>query len=101
MINTNINWTKIDWILVLGIGYDGYTEVLIDSVNIISTLVTNVPDQNIFSEYVIILDYPNKYDAIEIGISANSGNNNIEIYILTILWYIKKCHNKKFVAYKY
>jgi len=75
-------WVKIKWILFLGIGTNaGYTSVYINDVNVISAWGTNVPDPAIFANYGVVLTKPAHYDAIEIGLSANSGPNNLDLYI--------------------
>jgi hypothetical protein len=73
-------WFKFDWRLVLNPDASGVTEIFIDDEPVFRGRGPNLPDPQIFRRYGVELRQV-LYNRLQVGITANSSSNPIEIFV--------------------
>jgi hypothetical protein len=74
-------WVKVRWVMQLGLGSEGNTQVYVNDVLVIDTTGTTYLDEDAATANGVLFNEEYAYDRFKIGITANSSSNAVQLYV--------------------
>jgi hypothetical protein len=74
-------WVKVRWVMQLGLGSEGNTQVYVNDVLVIDTTGTTYLDEDAATANGVLFNEEYAYDRFKVGITANSSSNAVQLYV--------------------